>query len=487
MKKISVLLISLALVLTSCEGFLDVSPTNQASSAESISTAADAKVMLDGLFNAMTTSDFYGRNFILYGDAKSGNVTIQSNGRGYDYMFAYSHSATNYTMSGFWTSGYNMIMLANNIIEGCEVLGDASANVYAAQARTIRAMIHYDLCRLYGKCYNDDKASYGVPVVSETLSAGAQPLRNSVSEVYEFVISELDKAATDLSKKKADGYINYYANRAIKARALMDMQNYSGALSAAEEIINSGVYTLYTPAQWVASWGKEFGSESILELGMYVNEGDLGSTSDIGAQFILGGGNGKNNQIFMASNYYLNLLGEDPTDVRWGVMGEDQIQETNNEKGINMVRNGSCWKYRGGLDNKGDGKASSSAVNVKLVRLSEVYLIAAEAAARNNAPAKAVQYYNAIHARSVGMPAATSVTADKILEEKCKETFGEGIRFWDLIRTNATIVMDDDTPDVKVTTRESSFTRSFYKCILPIYKSEINANPGIGEQQNPGY
>ena len=47
--------------------------------------------------------------------------------------------------------------------------------------------------------------------------------------------------------------------------------------------------------------------------------------------------------------------------------------------------------------------------------------------------------------------------------------------------------MDDETPDVKVTDRESVLDRSFYKCILPIDKDEINANPGLGAQQNPGY
>lgn len=485
MKKISILLAAFALVLSSCADFLDVTPTNQAAASSSIMNEADAKVMLNGLYDALTSSNFYGRNFILYGDAKSGDLTIQSNGRGYDYMFAYSHSVSNYSMSGFWTTGYNVIMLCNNIIENIDRLieeGTTGLDSYRAQALTIRAMVHYDLCRLYGKCYNDDKSSYGIPIADKTVPAGAQLLRNSVEEVYNVVIRDLDDAAPGLSKKRTNGFVNYYANRALKARAMMDMQNYAAALSLAEEIIGSKVYSLYENDEWVESWGSQFGDESIFELGMNVNEGDLGNTGCLGAQYILGGGNGRNNQIYMASQAWLQLMSEDLDDVRWGVMGLDQVGEHDG-----VERMGSCYKYYGGLSMKGDGKASSSAVNIKLIRLSEIYLIAAEAAARSNSMSKAAEYYNAIHKRSPKLVPVNTVTPEMVLAEKNKELFGEGLRFWDLIRTNATIVMDDTTPDVKVTTRETSFNRSFYKCILPIYNGELNANPGLKGQQNPGY
>lgn len=485
MKKISIVLAAFALVLSSCAEFLDVRPTNKMDASESILTEFDAVVMLNGLYDAMTTSNFYGRNFILYGDAKSGDLTIQSNGRGFDYMFAYSHSVSNYSMSGFWTSGYNLIMLCNNIIENIDQLkqnGVSGLDAYRAQALTIRAMVHYDLCRLYGKCYNDDKSSYGIPIADKTVTAEDQLLRNSVEEVYNVVIRDLDDAAASLPKSRTNGFVNYYANRALKARAMMDMQNYPAALSLAEEIIGSKVYTLYTNGEWVDSWASQFGSESIFELGMFDEEGDLGNTSCLGAQYILGGGNGRNNQIYMASQAWLELMGEDPDDVRWGIMGQDQVG-----KSEGYTRNGSCYKYYGDTRSTGDGKVSSSAVNIKLIRLSEIYLIAAEAAARSNNMSKAAEYYNAIHKRSPNLVPVNTVTPEMVLAEKNKELFGEGLRFWDLIRTNATIVMDDTTPDVKVTTRETSFNRSFYKCILPIYNGELNANPGLKGQQNPGY
>ncbi|MEZ4997376.1 MAG: hypothetical protein R2758_07935 [Bacteroidales bacterium] len=75
---------------------------------------------------------------------------------------------------------------------------------------------------------------------------------------------------------------------------------------------------------------------------------------------------------FMASDYWIARMDEDATDIRWGIMDYDESSAT---------RFGSCMKYVGGAAMQGD-KASRSAVNVKVTRLSEMYLVAAEAALR---------------------------------------------------------------------------------------------------------
>jgi hypothetical protein len=69
--------------------------------------------------------------------------------------------------------------------------------------------MYFDLVRLYGKQYNMDKASYGVPLVLEPLDASAQPTRASVEEVYTQILKDLAEAAPLLSKNKVNGYINY--------------------------------------------------------------------------------------------------------------------------------------------------------------------------------------------------------------------------------------------------------------------------------------
>ena len=74
--------------------------------------------------------------------------------------------------------------------------------------------MYFDLVRLYGKPYNMDKTSYGVPLVLEPLDVSAQPTRASVEAVYTQIMKDLTDAAPLLSKNKVKGFINYYANMA---------------------------------------------------------------------------------------------------------------------------------------------------------------------------------------------------------------------------------------------------------------------------------
>ncbi len=151
-------------------------------------------------------------------------------------------------------------------------------------------------------------------------------------------------------------------------------------------------------------------------------------------------------------------------------------------------RLGSCYKYSGSTTLTGDGKATVTAVNIKVIRLSEMYLIAAEAALPTD-KTKAATYLNAIRSRAAALIPATSatVTLDMILDEKSKELFAEGQRYFDMIRLNRPITFNDEILGLTIPTRPKTIERSFEKAILPIPIGEINANPGIGEQQNPGY
>ena len=189
---------------------------------------------------------------------------------------------------------------------------------------------------------------------------------------------------------------------------------------------------------------------------------------------------------FLASDYFLNRLSEDASDVRWGVMGNDEYW-----RDTDIDRKGACYKYLGGTGLAGDGKSTITAVNIKVLRLSEVYLIASEAALHATTPDadKAATYLNAIRCRATQLPAATAATVsdDMILDERSKELFGEGNRFFDMIRLNRSITYNDDFQNVPVSTREKTIDRTFYKIVLPISQDEINANPALASQQNPGY
>ena len=143
----------------------------------------------------------------------------------------------------------------------------------------------------------------------------------------------------------------------------------------------------------------------------------------------------------------------------------------------------------GSVNLQGDGKETATAVNIKLIRLSEIYLIAAEAALQSGDKEAAADYLNAIRKRSPNLAPATAatITLDMILDERSKELFGEGHRFFDMIRCNRSIEFNDDFQDVPISQREKVIDRTFYKIVLPISQDELNANPALRSQQNKGY
>ena len=145
----------------------------------------------------------------------------------------------------------------------------------------------------------------------------------------------------------------------------------------------------------------------------------------------------------------------------------------------------------------GDKTDVVSATNVKIIRLSEIYLIAAESALKKITPDKSasVTYLNAIRARAKGLEPASIVSTNEqletlILNERSKELIAEGHRFFDLIRLGKTIYFDDPStkfnePVLSTSGRTTSLNWDYGKIILPIPDYEMNANPQM--KQNPAY
>ncbi len=487
MKNIKIILIAVLgiFAISSCEDFLDKKPTNAADSAEAIKSVDDAELFMKAISSKMLSTSYLGQQMHLYADAKGGDLTIQSAGRGYDALYSFNHTVSSGTYSSFWTQGFNIILQLNTLLTNIETLEAAGTtedfdNV-KGQALTLRGMLYFDLVRLYGEPYNEDKSAWGVPNITTVLSADARELRATVQENYTQILTDLKAGEPLLTKNVTHGFVNYWANKALQARVYLHMDDFDNALAAAKDVIKNGPYDLYENDEWVASWATKTGKESIFQLTVLATEG--GGSSALGGIYSrrahysssIGG-------YYMASEYFLERLGEDPDDVRWGIMTHDETSED---------RLGCCYKYLGSVDMSGDGEADAAACNVKVIRLSEMYLIASEAALRKSSAdeAAAADYLNAIRKRSPNLAPATeaTITLDMILDEKSKEFLCEGQRFWDLIRCNKTIEFNDDWQGVPIQRRGKTIDRTSHLTILPIFQAEINANPDIEAQQNPGY
>lgn len=492
--KISIISAALLFGTSSCKDFLDVKPGNSVDANTPISSISDAKNLINGLNRQILSSNYYGRNFILYGDVKAGLMTVFSQGRGLDALYSFNQTPTTNSFSGFWTTIYSCINQTNLILEKIQIAKVDYPNLnfsnVEGQALTIRALLYFDLVRLYGNTYTQNKSNLGVPLILKTVNYDYQPARNTVEEVYTQVLKDLKEGQTLLNKSlaKDPGYINYYGNLALQSRVFLTMADFDNAYSISKEIIDSKVYSLYENDKWAASWSSMFGNESIFELAIYEGEADLG-TSSLGYYVMrrLGGQGG----MFYASTNFINSLNEDNQDIRHSVFGRDEKSAT---------RMGAVYKYLGStnttnalpINSIGDkGSNNNTAVNIKVVRLSEIYLIAAEAALKKATPDanEAATLLNKISRRSPNLTAytSTSVNEDVILKEKKKEFYSEGLIYWDLLRLNKSITFDDAFGGLNITTRTATIDRTFAKTILPIPLTEINANPTLKTQQNPGY
>ena len=495
----------IAFATCSCNDFLEENPSNATYTFNAIEDIPGAQTALNGTYRLMTASSYYGRDMLIYGDYKGGDFGLTTSGIAGDALYFFTHNPSSGNYSGFWTQGYTILLQANNIIESIEA-GKVPAQGTSeekkvkdihGQALAIRALVHFDLTRLYGYPYaKDNGASWGVPIADKTLRSDDQLRRNTVAECYTQIIADLTSAISLLSDDKKVGAINLYGAKALLARAYLYKHDWENAYTTAKSIIDDNKYIAYTATNWVESWGKQDASESIFELIVRPLENDLGSTSPRAyfAPRNMKGLNGRGELgPIMVSDIFLNDFTDNPAhsaDARMAIFGLDEFGNGKNSASASIPgRKGWMMKY------EGDGKNPASAVNVKVIRLTEVLMIAAEAALKKQTKDidNAVIWINKVRSRN---PSLTDLTNSEPINnllveidfQRRVDLIGEGHRFFDVLRNNGTISYVDGGFWTQLPNggRGSTVDWNFYKIVLPIYINELNANPNIRDQQNPG-
>lgn len=156
--------------------------------------------------------------------------------------------------------------------------------------------------------------------------------------------------------------------------------------------------------------------------------------------------------------------------------------ETTNEGHAWLVKGRLGWvrKYE---------KNNQTANNLKIIRLSEMYLIAAEAALKKSAADKntAANYLNAIRKRSLSLAPAQandSQLEDLILKERRKEFLCEGHTYFDYMRLGRTVRYDQTLFPIGPEGRSLAIDWNYYKCVMPIPIYELLANPNIVQNKD---
>lgn len=358
---------------------------------------------------------------------------------------------------------YAALASVNNAIEKAALLEDQEgAAPYLAELYAMRALFHFHLATYFAPIPTAGSANeMGIVLSDRVFDIDYIGTRSTLDETYDMIISDFTTAIeTGLDRERNTGHLNHWAALALRARAHLYRGDYAAALADAREVIGNSPYVLYTKENYTKVWSQEGSDEMIME---YLQ------TDSYNAQRYAPGyyTSPKGYSEYGVSEQFYAWLRETPEDVR-----SEMVADLTVAPGDDPDYNTGYYplKYPG---NAG-ASVATYVNNIKVIRLSEVYLIAAEAAFR--AGEDAAEYLNVLRAARIrGYEPVSDVTFDDILNERRKELFAEGQIAFDYWRNGLTI------------TKESfEISATDYRTVLPIPIEEIDLSRDR-LVQNPGY
>lgn len=461
------LVIITGLVLSCGKEFLELTPQQSVSASEALTNLEDYKSSITGVYNQLQSSDYYGRYMFLIPDVMSDDVKQNDNANRIIFYAEHVVNLTDVNAEATWTEMYQSINALNNIINAnVEVPASVKAEQdhIIGEAYALRGLVYFDIVRFFGQHYTftADASHPGVPIIL-TFDPTNKPARNTVNEVYDQAISDMNTAIALLQPDSRTGNSNTLTPNAVKAllaRVYLYKEDWPMAEQMATEVINSGNYLLIPNSSYLNLWTTDNSVESIFEISMT-------STDNVGA----GGISGLYLPLAVAFGDYLPsddvVSLYDPADARLSVFVVDPTL-------AGVYAPFRVHKY----------PDPSGSDNPKVIRLAELYLIRAEARAEigtNEAGAR--QDLDMVRQRA--LPSAPNNTdtgqalKDAIMLERRLELCFEGQRLWDLMRKKQDIVR------TQCTSATCSIAYGSNSVIMPIPQVETDTNPNIA--QNPGY
>lgn len=510
----------LGLLLSSCEEeIIDLDPYNQVSETVAFETASLVELSVMGMYNAAQIGYYLGAAQRGY---PFGAAVIQQNdNRGEDavntqtfYRLTYTNTYTPTTANNaeYWKSLYRLINRCNIIIDGVRTAGENGvisgelALSYEGEARFLRALSYQELLYHFSYPYNHtgDHSHPGVPIHTTGYTSGSQVDavkevgRSTVAQVYDLILDDWDFAEQNLpSSTERSG--NFAISRAtseaaiaLKQRTYLHMSDWDNVIAEGLKLTTgTPVYQLTETPDGPFGGAKGYSNtESIFSI-------EHSSNSNPGVNAAL------------ASQYNRRVLVcISPIVWRNSFWLEDDLRRE--EDVMVFLYEGAYYTFKYTEDVNMDDPTP-------IIRYAEVLLNLAEAYTRKGGGnvATGLNYLNQVRDRSLANPATQSyIAADfadadeqlaAILAERRIEFVLEGHRWPDIHRLQYDPVFPMDGIPAKVANGyppASAYTlgseydgplsiaavpRSDKLFLWPIPQDEINANPILAGQQNPGW
>lgn len=445
MKKILyTMILACVALLASCDSWLEVKPYDKISEDELLKSEEGYQKMLNGIYIDLNSEALYGKSLsvemieVMGGAYAIGSETsVWGNYKDLD-SYKYSTDYWRDRMDQTWNKAYALILNCNKILENIDANQHLFTNgnyyVVKGEAMALRAMLHFDMLRLFGPVYSKDSDKSAIPYYTKQTNT-PEPLL-SAQDVASYVVADLEEARTLLANDpvKTEGTLmsgsisgtsnfmryralrlNYYAVEALLARAYMYMGDKTNAFKYATDVIktaDNGIFPFVDKNLVVGSPedpDRIFSSEVLFAL-TNTSRGNIFKNYFEPSRLP--------NYVFRMDNGLMTKI------VFGGAMNTGGYQDDYRYR-VNWVATGSnsyFYKYK-------DMVANGSIQNtmIPMIRLGEMFLIAAESQSANLA--KGVQYVNALR-RNRGVANLQTLTPDLLKYEYIRELYGEGQLFY---------------------------------------------------------
>ena len=455
MKKILyTMILACSTMMVSCDSWLEVKPYDKISEGELQKSEEGYQKMLNGIYIDLNSDALYGQSLSVemievMGGAYAigtdnsvwGNYKDLSN---YQYGTEYWRNRLDQT----WNKAYALILNCNKILENIDQNQDlfTGGNYYAVkgEALALRAMLHFDMLRLFGPVYAKDSDKKAIPYYNKQTNS-PEPILTA-KEVAEKVVADLEEARILLANDpvKTEGTLmsgsqdgtsnfmryralrlNYYAVEALLARVNLYMGNKTEAFKYATDVIKTadqGIFPFVDKSLVIGSPAdpdRIFSSEVLFAL---TNT----SRSKIHKNFY---------DPSRLPNYVFRMDDNLMSNIMYGGAATTGGYQDDYRYRANWIATGSNRYFYKYSDMVANGSIQNTMI--PMIRLGEMFLIAAESQSDNLA--NGVQYVNALR-RNRGVANLQTLTPDLLKYEYIRELYGEGQLFYLYKRLNSDII-----------------------------------------------
>jgi starch-binding outer membrane protein, SusD/RagB family len=465
-------------IIASCDSLIDIEPEFVLDGSQRFNSLDDYEFSLIGTYAQFRSTAYFGNAsgpagaFSTLPDMMSDNLTETGESlANFRQLVNWDYAADNGAIEGLWTAAYRIIAQANITLRGIDAFANDNPGQYnriKGQALAIRAYVHFDLLRYFADDLSINSTTLGVPY--KTVFNQDDIARPTVAQTWQGIFSDLSEAKTLLGNvdRAVNGSANFSLRAnidaitidAILARAYLYSGQHELAVAAATAVIDR--VPLAPRASFGAIWRDENIGSTELIWSVPFNSGE--GTPAANVYFASG-----NRSSFRPSNEVF-LQYDRENDIRFS----SYFRRIGTRDVVSKFL--------------GKGNLTDGIVNWKVIRVSELYLIRAEANAVLGNATAALADLNALRASRIAgyvpVELAGQLLLDAIDMERRKELIVEGHRFFDVKRTTRDLMRTDCGTNFTA----CSLVIGNRAWVWPIPIGEIIANSLINqEHQNPGY